>query len=63
MTTQAMLWILAGCAAALTVFAGFAERRRTQRRNLDKPGWVPWDVIQILGGILVVVAIVLALKA
>ena len=63
MTAQVGLWTLAGMLAALTVAAGFAEHRRTRRRNLDQPGWIPWMLIQILAAIGAVVALALALKA
>jgi len=47
---------------ALAVTATFAERRRAARRNLDRPGWVPWAPIQILAAIAAVAAAALALK-
>ena len=63
MTTQAILWILAGAAAALAAAAGLAEWRRSKRRNLDRPGWMPWTLIQVLAGLAAVIAAALALKA
>ena len=57
-----MFFLIAGAAAMLAVAAGLLDRRRAKRRDLDKPGWVPWDVLQILAGIVVVVAIVLAFR-
>ena len=62
MTTQATLWTLAAGAAALAVLAGIAEWQRGKRRNLDRPGWMPWTLIQILAGLAAVVAAALALK-
>lgn len=62
MTTQAILWALAGAAAALAVWAGFAEHRRSKRRDLDRVGWMPWALIQVLAGIAAAVAAALALK-
>lgn len=62
MTTQALLWTLAGAALALAVLAGFAEWRRSRRRNLDRPGWVPWALIQVMAGLLAAIAAALALK-
>jgi hypothetical protein len=58
-----MFLILAGAAVILTIVSAVRDKQRTKRRNLDKPGWMPWDVLQILAGIVAVVAIVLALKA
>jgi hypothetical protein len=41
-------WLLASASAALALLAGWADYRRDKRRNLDKPGWVPWQLILIL---------------
>jgi hypothetical protein len=62
MTTQAMFLILAAAAALLAVVAAVRDKQRTRRRNVDKPGWIPWDLVQILAGIIAVVALVLASK-
>jgi hypothetical protein len=62
MTTQALLWTGSGAAMALAVTATLAERRRAARRNLDRPGWVPWAPIQILAAIAAIAAAALALK-
>jgi hypothetical protein len=61
MTAQAMLWALAALATGVAVLGGLAEHRRASRRNLDRPGWVPWSGIQILGALVAVVAAALAL--
>ena len=63
MTTQAALWTLAGSGAVVAVAAALADRRRTKRRNLDAPGWVPWTMIQLVAMILAAVAAAVALKA
>jgi hypothetical protein len=62
MTTQVMFFALAGAGAVLAVLSGVRDKQRRNRPNLDRVGWVPWDVLQILGGILTVVGIVLAFK-
>ena len=62
MSAQAALWTGAGAALALAVVAGLAEHRRSRRRDLDKPGWMPWNLIQVIAGIAAVVAAALALK-
>ena len=62
MTTQAALWTGAGAAAAAVLAAAFADRRRTNRRNLDRPGLVPWPLIQILAIIAAALLAALALK-
>ena len=48
MTAQAALWTAAGSAAAVSVAAGAAEWARNRRRNLDRVGWVPWQLISVL---------------
>ncbi len=62
MTTQAALWTLSGAALLLAAIAAFAEHRRTRRRNLDRVGWVPWNFIQVIAGLVAVVTAALALK-
>jgi hypothetical protein len=48
MTTQDALWAAAGGALALAIASGLAEWLRSRRRNLDRPGWVPWTLVQVL---------------
>ncbi len=55
-------WVLAGAAALLAVLSGLAEHKRGRRRDLDRPGWVPWTLLQILAAITAVLALVLALR-
>ncbi len=55
-------WMLAGAASLLAVASGYAEHRRNRRRDLDRPGWVPWALLQVLAAIAAVLAITLALK-
>jgi hypothetical protein len=56
------LWVLAAAAAALALLSALADRRRTRRRDLDRPGWVPWALIQILAMLVAAVAAAFALK-
>ena len=62
MTTQAMFLAAAGAAAVMAVVAAVRDRGRAKRRDLDQVGWVPWDVLQIIFGLIAVVATVLAFK-
>jgi hypothetical protein len=62
MSTQVMFFMVAGAAMILAVVAAIREKQRINRPNLDRVGWVPWNLLQILGGIVAVVAIVLAFK-
>lgn len=62
MTAQAALWTTSGVALAVALVAAVADLRRNKRRNLDRPGWMPWALIQVIAGIGAVVAAALALK-
>jgi hypothetical protein len=62
MSTQAALWTGAGAAAAVALIAALADRRRTRRRDLDRPGLVPWPLVQVLAMLIAVVAAAFALK-
>jgi hypothetical protein len=57
-----LLWIAAGGFALLGVAAAFAGHRRNRRRDIDRPGWVPWTLVEILSFFLAFGAAVLALK-
>lgn len=61
MTAQPALWTLAGTLVALAAASALAEHRRTRRRNLDRPGWVPWTLLQMLAAIGAVAAAAVAL--
>lgn len=60
---SALLWILAAASAALALLAGWADHRRAKRRDVDKPGWVPWQPILILATMASVICIALAVRA
>ncbi|MBV8686476.1 MAG: hypothetical protein JOZ90_09110 [Alphaproteobacteria bacterium] len=53
---------LAGLLFLLAASAAWAERRRAKRRDLDRPGVMPWHLIQVIALILGVAAAALALK-
>jgi hypothetical protein len=48
MTAQAAAWFAAGAAAGLALLAGLADWARHRRRNLDRVGWMPWQLISVL---------------
>ena len=41
-------WSGAGAALALAVIAGFRDRQRKSRTDLDKVGIVDWPAVQVL---------------
>ena len=63
MMAQDALWMAAAGAAALTLVAVIADRRRMRRRDLDRVGWAPWPLIQLVAMIGAMVAAALALLA
>ena len=62
MTTQVMFFLVAGAALLLAVLAAVREKQRMNRPNLDQVGWVPWNLLQIISGIVAIVSLVLAFK-
>ena len=56
-------WMLAGLAAVLAVLSGVAEHRRSRRRDLDRPGWVPWTLLQVLSALAAIAGVMLALRS
>jgi hypothetical protein len=56
------LWTIASAALVVALLSALADRRRTRRRDLDRVGWVPWPVLQILAMITAAVAIAFALS-
>jgi uncharacterized iron-regulated membrane protein len=61
-TPQQLLWGLAVAALLVAGFAAWAEHRRNRRRDLDRPGLVPWNLIQVLAILTLLAAAGLALK-
>jgi hypothetical protein len=42
------LWIAAAACALAAIASGLAEWARHRRRNLDRVGWVPWQLVTML---------------
>ena len=61
--TTTFLWRLAGGLLVLACWSVYAEHRRGQRPDLDRPGWMPWNLIQILAFLAAIAAAALALKS
>ena len=54
---QQQLWTSVGAALLVAVVAGFGERRRKRRTNMDRISLVSWPLVQILA---ILAALVLA---
>jgi hypothetical protein len=63
LTTAQWLWIAAGAFLALAALAVLLEQRRRRRRDIDRPGLVDWNVVQLLAFTLAILSAALALKA
>ena len=59
---QVPLWIGVGAFAAVAAGSGLADWRRAKRRDLDRVGWVPWTLIQVMALLGAVVTAALAIK-
>ena len=62
MTAQHLLWTVSGSAFAVAATAGLAEYRRQRRKNLDRVGWMPWNLIQTMAGLAAVLALAYSLR-
>ena len=60
MTPPSLHWSAAATCLAVTLVATLAERRRNRRRDLDRVGWVPWELVQIIALLLTVIFAALA---
>lgn len=57
-----LLWAAAAFFAALVALAAWRDHRRTRRRDVDRPGWVPWTGITLLAMLMALVCAGLALR-
>jgi hypothetical protein len=62
LTLHQILWIAAGLLLLLALASGWLEHRRKRRRDLDRPGLVPWQLIEVLSFFAAAGAAVLAVK-
>ncbi|RYE04551.1 MAG: hypothetical protein EOP61_00085 [Sphingomonadales bacterium] len=58
---QQELWTGVGIALAVAVISGFGERRRKQRKDMDRIGLMPWPLIQVLALLIALILTSLAL--
>ncbi|HEX8624917.1 MAG TPA: hypothetical protein VF782_07540 [Allosphingosinicella sp.] len=56
-----LIWSAAAAFATLALLAGWADHRRGKRRDLDRPGWVPWQLILVLAMMASVVSLALGI--
>ncbi|HEX8572216.1 MAG TPA: hypothetical protein VF759_05645 [Allosphingosinicella sp.] len=56
-----LLWTAAAAFAALAAFATWRDHARDKRRDLDRPGLMPWSLVTVLAMLLAVVCGALAL--
>lgn len=59
---QQQLWAGAAAAVIVAVISGFGERRRVHRQDLDRVGFVPWTLVQMLALLAAVILGSLALN-
>ena len=59
-TPAQLLWAAAALFAALAALAAWRDHARAKRRDIDRPGWVPWQLVLVLAMLLAVVCGALA---
>lgn len=59
---QGALWIGVGALVAVAAGSGLADWRRAKRRDLDRVGWMPWTLVQVMALLGAVVTAALAIK-
>ena len=58
---QQELWTSVGVALLVAVIAGFGERQRKRRADMDRIGLMPWPLIQVLAMLTALILTSLAL--
>ncbi|MDT8761112.1 hypothetical protein MZO42_20630 [Sphingomonas psychrotolerans] len=61
-TMQQQLWGGAAAAILIAIGSGFGEHRRRRRRDIDRVGFMPWTLIQVLAMLLAVILASVALN-
>ena len=62
-TATQILWAASAFFAAFAALAAWRDHARTRRRDVDKPGWVPWQPVMVLAMLLAVVCAALAVRS
>jgi hypothetical protein len=50
-----LLWTLAALFGAVAALAAWRDHARAKRRDVDRVGWVPWQLVLVLAMMLAVV--------
>ncbi|RYD49349.1 MAG: hypothetical protein EOP60_13995 [Sphingomonadales bacterium] len=58
---QQELWTSVAVALLVAVIAGFGERQRKRRKDMDRVGLMPWPLIQVLAMLAALILVSLAL--
>jgi hypothetical protein len=61
-TMQQQLWGGAAVAVLLAMASGLGEHRRRRRRDMDRVGFMPWTLVQVLAMLAAVILASLALN-
>lgn len=59
---QQQLWGSAAAAIVIAVASGFGEHRRRRRLDMDRVGFVPWTLLQVLAMLAAVILASVALN-
>lgn len=59
---QGGLTLVGGASLLFTLYAGWADRRRARRADLEDVGFMPWPLLTIIGTLLTLLSFALALK-
>lgn len=59
---QQQLWGAAAAAVLVAIASGFGEHRRRGRRDIDRVGFMPWTLIQVLAMLIAVILASVALN-
>jgi hypothetical protein len=62
MSMPYIFWITCAISIAIAITAGWADRQRLRRADLDRVSLMPWTMILLLALLVAVVSLVLALK-
>ena len=61
-TVQQQLWSGAAAALLIAVVSGVGEHRHRRRRDLDRVGFMPWALIQVLAMLAALICASIALN-